>query len=225
MTKPIKITIIFLIVLVLVGEGVYGWNKYEQKISDSNQNKIEIDGTADWLTYQVEDLKISFKYPKEWGGAKISDVGTDTGKSKSINFSNKKDESWALSNPKAGYSTPDASAGRDVMAWESLTYYNLSDVKTCQEFSDFVDQIGKKLFWKISGCQYAKVNDHSSIIFYNGDRSMQVSDRPFDAVIGYYFTSQKDYPVFGIEFYTTDEKEIQEYENIFQLIFQTIKNS
>lgn len=216
MTKLIKITIISLIVLVLIGGGVYGWNKYEQKISDSNQNKTEIDNTADWLTYRVEDLGISFKYPKEWGTVTLDNIWTETGKSESINFSNRP-KSWILSNPSAGYSTSDATAGRDAMIWELLTFNGLYDIENCQQLADL------KIF-SISDCQYIQTNNHDAIVFYNGNREEEIGNRAFDSVIGYYLTGKLEYPVFGIEYTTIDEKEIQEYINTFELILKTIRN-
>lgn len=68
--------------------------------------------TKDWKTYKINDLGISFKYPKEWGeatlqtGAVSANVGA--GKYGKIIFSNpppKKENNYQYSNPTAGYAS------------------------------------------------------------------------------------------------------------------------
>lgn len=167
------------------------------------------DETADWKTYKVSDLSISFKYPKEWGDASLQQSAGESGISKKITFSNKTDSSNNTSGIFAGFASPDFSAGRSSSGYEMASIHeDYFENKTCAGL--------KAAPWGegISNCQILTAkNAKKGVIFNNTQFDMPES-------IGYYFTGRADYPAFGIEIINSNK-----YLEDFKKIIESIDNS
>lgn len=160
------------------------------------------DETANWNSYTVEDLGISFQYPKEWGGVNFnfSAVSPEVGSGKTgrITFSDKStrvEDDYKRSVLYAGYVTTDFSVGRESNLYEAGSVVGAYQTKSCDELKKI------KGFEEVANCQFIKTQNGNQGVVFN----ITMYESSFYTTVGYYFTENKDYPLFGIEYISPND--------------------
>lgn len=174
--------------------------------------------TADWKTYKIHDLGISFKYPKEWGevsletGAVSADAGS--GKSGRITFSDPstriKDD-YQRCDICAGYVSPDFSVGREPSDYEEGSTSGAYKTKNCEELKKV-----SAFYEDITNCKFITAKNGRQAVTYN---NLYFVSNYITA--GYYFTGRDEFPLFGIEYISG--KENSSYLNTFQKVIESIE--
>lgn len=182
-----------------------------------------IDKTAGWKTYEVKDLGISFKYPKEWGEVKLDfkviSPEAGRGKTGTITFTDKStmtDKSAVLEGDyptpilRAGYTTPYSSEGKSPYNYEAGSIWGAYNEKTCDELKN------KSYLSDIINCKFLKAKNGKIGVVYN-----QIIYDTSYITVGYYFTGNAEYPLFGIEYYSPDDN-FGDNLSIFQKVIESI---
>ena len=225
--QPIKSSwglIITFACAVLIGGGTIFWYYYSvAPTMDVNfQSPISVkkktaetattttSATVDWKTFKAVALDATFKYPKEWGTASSNDGKTsvETGYSYLIRFSNN-------SKIFAGYASTDFSAGREGYFYETAAYRDyISTVKDCATFKK-TDEGKSNNF---VSCKDIEANNKViGILISDNFGTDEMLQGPY--TIAYYFTQNKQYPVFGLEINSDDVQ----YKENFELIVKSFK--
>lgn len=148
MSKKIFVIIGVIIILGLIGGGIYWWQK------------VRKDQTANWQTYRNNEIGIEFKYPSEFGLPEIEKVDntdeqqdTNSGRKIYLRFKNNDNSyNWfslqAYSQDYKGFMDIFAFTGNDNLLSECphpLTYNETGEV--CK----IIDLNGEKAIWKNIG--------------------------------------------------------------------------
>ncbi|MCL5794832.1 MAG: hypothetical protein M1338_00520 [Patescibacteria group bacterium] len=166
--------------------------------------------TKDWKTYKINDLGISFKYPKEWGevslqtGTVSANIGS--GKSGRITFSDPSAKDLI-----AGYVSPDFSVGREGNDYELGAIWGAYKAKNCADLKQI-----KELYHDITGCQFVKAKNGKQGVIYNN-----LEFEFIRVTSGYYFTGRDDFPLFGIEY--LGDKNNNSYLETFKSVIESIE--
>lgn len=220
MKREIKSSTAWIIIaaaVVLLFGGALSWayygepNDYDYSnggtLSQQKTETTAVDETADWKTYEVSDLKLSFKYPVSWGDASLSSNKADTGSSKTIKFTK--------SNVTAGYASTDFSAGRSGAFYEGININkNISKIKDCASYKQYSQSEGLKT------CKDILVGSNTigMVLTYDFPAEGMITG-PY--TMAYYFTGNAQIPVIGLE--TPDVSTV--ITSIFENIIKSVKKS
>lgn len=223
--KHISHAIAWSLIALVVGLVTFGTWIYFNQISDIYDNTLTIsishkktvtkpttattgstataNATADWKTYEIEKLGLSFKYPKAWGTASVdnSKAKVETGYSYSMGFDSN-------SEVLAGFTSTDMSAGREGRFYEMISINkNVAKIKDCDSFKT---NTGSE---SLTTC--SNVEKSGKVI-----GMVVVYDFPEDAMfagpftIAYYMTGNTQFPFVGFEIGKKSSDLSTTFENI-----------
>ena len=230
--KQIKTSTALIIVFaaaIIIGGGVLAWafgwglpgidvgiqspvtvtkktNTNANKNANTNSTKDE---TADWKTYKITDLNLSFKYPKEWEEVSLTNNTAETGTSKNIGFSN----STGREAVRMGYASNDFSCGRSGYFYEvSANNNDITKYKNCANLQETENATSS-----LKSCKDIQKNGKTIgiLITYNFGTD-EMLQGPY--TVTYYITNITKYPIIGIEASTTSDQLKNQFEKIIQSI-------
>ena len=90
MKKFTKVSIVVVVLIILIGGGIFVWQYFGKQGEEPNTSEVAKDKTAGWQTYRSEEYGYEVRYPSGW---EIIDAGLARG---SVGFRNKKESTLLI---------------------------------------------------------------------------------------------------------------------------------